>query len=101
MINHTNITPAFVRIAEEELDLSHGGEDFRAYFMMDYPPRLIGLIRYGDDLPMDRTYAIYWVGSDTVKRWEQVCDDMRPEWQDDDPREQAGYDAAKEARYAS
>jgi hypothetical protein len=49
---------------------------------------------------MDRTYAIYWVGSDTVKRWEQVCDDMRQEWEDD-PREQAGYDAAKEARYAS
>jgi hypothetical protein len=28
----TNITPAFVRIAEEELDLSHGGEDFRFGF---------------------------------------------------------------------
>ena len=89
-------TPAFTLTADTDCDVSHGGEDFRAYFTEG---RCIGLIRYGDDLPMDRTYAIYWVGFGAIRRWEKMIREAAEDAEayDPDAPDQRGYDAAREA----
>ena len=91
------ITPAFVRLADTDCEVSHGGETYRAYFMLGSyadAPRLTGLIRYGDDLPFGRVETVWLFGLATVLRWEAEC----PVDHDDDWQAQAGYDAAREAR---
>lgn len=88
--------PKFVRHSHTEADVYHGGEAFTAYFRTQPAPVLTGLVRHDDELPMDRTYAVYWVGADTVARWEADCAE-RDDEQDDDHEAQAGYDAAREA----
>lgn len=88
------IGPAFFTISDTDHDVSHNGVDYCAYFRMTNPPTLTGLVRCSDDLPMDRTYALYWVGAATVQRWEYEClAGANP-----DHEAQAGYGADREAR---
>ena len=101
MTAHTIITapcdPAFVTIADAETDVSHNGEDYRAYFSLgDYAdaPRLLGVMRYGDDMPMPRDMIGWLLGAATVLRWEGLC--PVPDAYDPDEPEQRGYDAARE-----
>jgi hypothetical protein len=89
--------PAFVTIADTDCDVSHGGETYRAYFTLGPnadAPFLLGAIRYGDEVPLDRELTAWLLGLATVLRWEGEC----PAWGDDDWAAQAGYDAAREAR---
>ena len=89
--------PAFVTNSHTEAEVYHGGEAFTAYFRVLPDPVMTGLVRHDDDLPMDRVYAIYWVGSDVVAAWEADCAE-RDDDQDDDWAAQAGYNEAREMR---
>lgn len=91
------ITPAFVRLADTDCEVSHGGETYRAYFTLGPyadAPELLGIVRLHDDCPLGRVEAAWLFGLATVLRWEAEC----PVDHDDDWQAQAGYDAAREAR---
>jgi len=95
--------PAFIAQADAECDVTDGTDDFRAYFILtgwqNECASLVGVIRYGgDEAEYDAHAALAVFGMALILKWESQC----PVWGDDDtdPREQAGYDAAKEASYA-
>lgn len=95
--------PAFIALAKAECDVTDGTDDYRAYFTLhgwgNECASLVGVIRYGgDEAEYDAAAALARFGMALILRWEGQA----PVWGDDetDPREQAGYDAAKEASYA-
>ncbi len=94
----THPDPAFVALADTVSDVHDRGIGYTAYFQIGgYDAdvvTLLGVIREADEMPMDRTFAVWALGLATVLRWETECE----EWGEPDHEAQRGYDAAKEAR---